>query len=103
MKYILSLLSAGMIQFCLPALMYASESALAESVANTTHTFDPSRGIFMAIVMIIVVALIASEAIHRTLVVFFGASVLILLSYTLGHFIPWFDFLSLDAAFRAID
>ncbi|PID84476.1 citrate transporter [Candidatus Gracilibacteria bacterium] len=99
MKKILSLFLASGGSLLLPSLSYASSHVSEHSEA----VFDPSRGIFMAIIMIIVVGLIASELIHRTLIVFFVASALILLSYTLGHFFPWWDFLTLDKAFVAID
>lgn len=83
----------------LPLLTHATTT----TIPSDGHNFDASRGIFMSLVMLGVIALIASEKIQRTLVVFFVASALIFMSYSLGHFFPWFNFISLESAFASID
>lgn len=57
----------------------------------------------MTLVMFLVITLVATEKVHRTLVVFFIAASLLFLNYTFGHFIPALQFLSLDTAFGSID
>lgn len=57
----------------------------------------------MTLVMFLVITLVATEKVHRTLVVFFIASSLIFLNYTFGYFIPELRFLSLEQAFKSID
>jgi len=57
----------------------------------------------MTLVMFLVITLVATEKVHRTLVVFFIASSLLFLNYTFGHFIPTLQFLDLHSAFAAID
>ncbi len=57
----------------------------------------------MILVMFLVITLVATEKVHRTLVVFFIAASLLFLNYGFGHFIPELRFLSLDQAFAAID
>jgi len=53
--------------------------------------------------MFLVITLVATERVHRTLSVFFIAISLIFLNYSFGHFIPALQVLSLDQAFGAID
>ena len=57
----------------------------------------------MILVMFLVITLVATEKVHRTLVVFFVAASLLFLTYGFGHFIPELQFLTLDQAFAAID
>jgi len=57
----------------------------------------------MTLVMFLVITLVATEKVHRTLVVFFIAAALLFLNYTFGHFFPDLQFLSLEQAFKAID
>lgn len=57
----------------------------------------------MTLVMFLVITLVATEKVHRTLVVFFIASSLLFLNYTFGHFIPELRFLDIHQAFGAID
>lgn len=57
----------------------------------------------MILVMFLVIVLVATERVNRTLVVFFIAASLLFLNYSFGHFIPALQFLSLDQAFAAID
>lgn len=57
----------------------------------------------MTLVMFLVITLVATEKVHRTLVVFFIAAALLTLNYLFGHFIPELQFLSLHDAFAAID
>jgi len=53
--------------------------------------------------MFLVITLVATEKVHRTLVVFFIATSLLFLNYTFGHFIPELQYLSLQQAFSSID
>lgn len=57
----------------------------------------------MTLVMFLVVTLVATEKVHRTLVVFFIAASLIFLNYSFGYFVPELQFLSLEQAFASID
>jgi len=57
----------------------------------------------MTLVMFLVITLVATEKVHRTLVVFFIAASLLFLNYTFGSFIPALQFLDLDRAFASID
>ncbi len=59
--------------------------------------------VIMWLIMLWVIALIATEKVQRTLVVFFVATWLIFLTYTLGSFFPSMSFLTLDQAFSSID
>lgn len=53
--------------------------------------------------MFLVITLVATEKVHRTLVVFFIAASLIFMSYTFGHFFPELKILTLENAFHSID
>lgn len=81
--------------------VFASGSA--EVAAHGSSAFSIISGIFMTLVMFLVITLVATEKVHRTLVVFFIAASLLFLNYTLGHFVPALQFLSLGQAFGAID
>ena len=81
----------------------AFASAVAGEVASHTWEFSLSGWIFMLLVMFLVIILVATERVNRTLVVFFIAASLLFLNYSFGHFIPALQFLSLDQAFAAID
>lgn len=96
-KYIIGALVTG--AAC--AGVFASGSA--EVAAHGSSAFSIASGIFMTLVMFLVITLVATEKVHRTLVVFFIAASLLFLNYTFGHFIPALQFLTLDQAFWAID
>ena len=81
--------------------VFASGSA--EVAAHGSSAFSISSGIFMTLVMFLVITLVATEKVHRTLVVFFIAASLLFLNYTFGSFIPQLQFLSLEQAFKSID
>jgi Na+/H+ antiporter NhaD/arsenite permease-like protein len=81
--------------------VFASGST--EIAAHGSSAFSIASGIFMTLVMFLVITLVATEKVHRTLVVFFIAASLLFLNYTFGHFIPALQFLTLDQAFGAID
>lgn len=90
-----SLLTAG---------VFASGSAeLTTAAAHGSSSFSIASGIFMTLIMFLVITLVATEKVHRTLVVFFIASSLLFLNYAFGHFIPELQFLTLQQAFSAID
>lgn len=72
-------------------------------VARDLSDFSLASGIFMILVMFLVITLVATEKVNRTLVVFFIAASLLFLNYSFGHFIPELQFLSLEQAFAAID
>ena len=81
--------------------VFASGST--EVVAHGSSAFSIVSGVFMALVMFLVITLVATEKVHRTLVVFFIAASLLFLNYTFGSFIPQLQFLNLEQAFRSID
>ncbi len=63
-----------------------------------------SPAFWVALVALLgVYVLIAAELMHRTLAAFLGASVLLVLSYTAGHFDPDWDVITFPDAMRAID
>jgi len=95
-KYIFSLI----VSCILPYQALAAWSPLGE-VSSTN--FSLASGVFMTLVMFLVITLVATEKVHRTLVVFFIAASLIFLNYTFGYFIPELRFLSLEQAFTSID
>ncbi len=82
-----------------PALASASEA----TTSMVHGEFLASAGTFMALIMFLVIVLVATEKVHRTLVVFFIASALIFLTHVFGTFIPGLQFLTLDQAFASID
>jgi Na+/H+ antiporter NhaD/arsenite permease-like protein len=81
--------------------VFASGST--EVVAHGSSAFSIASGIFMTLVMFLVITLVATEKVNRTLVVFFIAASLLFLNYTFGHFIPALQFLDMHQAFSAID
>ena len=81
--------------------VFASGSA--EVAAHGSSAFSIVSGVFMTLVMFLVITLVATEKVHRTLVVFFIASSLLFLNYTFGHFFPALQFLDMHQAFAAID
>ncbi len=81
--------------------VFASGSA--EVAAHGSSAFSLVSGVFMTLVMFLVITLVATEKVHRTLVVFFIAAGLLFLNYTFGFFVPALQFLSLDQAFASID
>lgn len=81
--------------------VFASGSA--DLAAAGSSAFSIASGIFMTLIMFLVITLVATEKVHRTLVVFFIAACLLFLNYTFGHFIPELQFLSLHQAFASID
>ncbi len=96
--------------------------ASAEAVGHVAPTLNMTAGIMMSVIMLIVIGIIATEVIQRTLIVFFVAASLIFLTYVLGEHSPvlgginsllmffWisldssiFNLLTLDQAFASVD
>lgn len=80
-----------------------ASGATTEIVDHGSSAFSIASGVFMTLVMFLVITLVATEKVHRTLVVFFIAASLLFLNYTFGHFIPELQFLTLHQAFSSID
>jgi Na+/H+ antiporter NhaD/arsenite permease-like protein len=75
-------------------------------VAHLDVALDRTRSaaFWAALVALLAVyVLIAAEVMHRTLAAFLGASVLLVLSYTAGHFSPDWVVITFPDAMRAID
>ena len=100
MKYILACLT-GFISLILPFQTFAIWWLYHWD--NMVTNFSLASGVFMMLIMFLVITLVATEKVHRTLVVFFIAASLIFLNYTFGYFIPELRFLSLEQAFLSID
>ena len=103
---LLSSLSMKILFWLILTSVFLIDPVFASSAAweiKEVTTFSLSSGVFMILVMFLVITLVASEKVHRTLVVFFIAASLLFLNYSFGHFIPELQFLSLDQAFAAID
>jgi len=84
-------------------LPFQAFAAWVPATEVSATNFSLASGIFMTLVMFLVITLVATEKVHRTLVVFFIAASLIFLNYTFGYFIPELQFLSLEQAFKSID
>ena len=67
-----------------PALAGASEA----TTSMVHGEFMASAGTFMALIMFLVIVLVATEKVHRTLVVFFIAAALIFMTHVFGTFVP---------------
>ncbi len=91
----------GVLALCL--LNGIDAHASTEVVTHVAPTLNMTAGIMMSIVMLIVIGIIATEAVQRTLVVFFVATSLIFLTYILGSSYEVFNLLTLDQAFASID
>ena len=74
-----------------------------QSIIHTPIEFDLQKTIVTAIILTIVIFIIATEKIHRTMIAFLAATLLILVSETLGYFYPAFEYITLDQAFLSID
>lgn len=86
--------------------VFASGAAPETAWAVAEHgssAFSIASWVFMTLVMFLVITLVATEKVHRTLVVFFIAASLLFLNYTFGHFVPDLQFLNIHQAFSAID
>lgn len=80
-----------------------SFASAAAQTAGWHDVFNLATGILVSLVMFLVITLVATERVHRTLAVFFIAISLLFLNYTFGHFVPALQVLNLDQAFWAID
>lgn len=67
------------------------------------NEFNLFKWIVTSLIMVVLIIIIATERIHRTMAVFLFAASLIFISHTIWHFYPNFEFLTLEAAFWSID
>lgn len=72
-------------------------------MTHTPTAFNLASGILVSLVMFLVITLVATEKVHRTLVVFFIAASLIFMTYTFGYFFPELQILTMERAFGSID
>jgi Na+/H+ antiporter NhaD/arsenite permease-like protein len=75
-------------------------------VASTSISLQRFQGVAFWIALMVFVAvyiLIAFEVVHRTLAAFLGATILLLITHTLGHFSKAFKILTYDQAIRSVD
>lgn len=83
--------------------VFSSSDALVTTATNSPNAFNIAVWILVSLVMFLVITLVATEKVHRTLVVFFIAAALMFMTYAFGHFIPELRVLTLDQAFASID
>jgi Na+/H+ antiporter NhaD/arsenite permease-like protein len=82
----------------------ASGNKLFQAVRNLTMERTVTAGFWIAsIILLLVYVVISLEWMHRTLVSFLGAALIIFITYTLGHWDKSFYILSFDDAMGAID
>jgi Na+/H+ antiporter NhaD/arsenite permease-like protein len=82
----------------------AQGNRLFQAVRNLTMERTISIGFWIAsIVLLLVYVVISLEWMHRTLVSFLGAALIIFITYTLGHWDKSFYIISFDEAMGAID
>lgn len=85
------------------AQSFAASDAIAHTTTHTPNAFNIAVWVLVSLVMFLVITLVATEKVHRTLVVFFIATALMFLTYAFGHFIPELQVLTLHQAFASID
>ncbi len=77
---------------------------LFQAVQNLTMERTVTAGFWIAsIILFLVYVVISLELMHRTLVSFLGAALIIFITYTLGHWDKSFYIISFDDAMAAID
>ena len=75
---------------------------LAHQNISLTRTISPAFWI-ATLILLGVYVLIAFEIMHRTLAAMLGASLLLIITYTAGHFNPQYTILNFEGAMKAID
>ena len=82
----------------------AQGNRLFQGVQNLTLNRTITPGFWIAtIVLLLVYMVISFEWLHRTLIAFLGAALIIFITYTLGHWDRSFYIISFDEAMGAID
>jgi Na+/H+ antiporter NhaD/arsenite permease-like protein len=82
----------------------AQGNKLFQAVQNLTLNRTITPGFWIAtIVLLLVYVVISFEWMHRTLISFLGAALIIFITYTLGHWDKSFYIISFDEAMGAID
>jgi Na+/H+ antiporter NhaD/arsenite permease-like protein len=82
----------------------AQGNKLFQAAQNLTLNRTITPGFWIAaIVLLLVYAVISLEWMHRTLISFLGAALIIFITYTLGHYDKSFYIISFDDAMGAID
>jgi Na+/H+ antiporter NhaD/arsenite permease-like protein len=77
---------------------------LFQAVQNLTLNRTTTAGFWIAtIILLLVYVVISLELMHRTLVSFLGAALILFITYTLGHWDKSFYIISFDDAMGAID
>jgi Na+/H+ antiporter NhaD/arsenite permease-like protein len=83
-----------------------SEDGVHRWVANTTIQLKRMQGSAFWIALVVflgVYVLIAFEIVHRTLAAFLGATLLLFITHTFGHFDEAYNILTWDQALNAVD
>jgi Na+/H+ antiporter NhaD/arsenite permease-like protein len=84
--------------------MDAQGNRLFQTVQNLTMNRTITAGFWIAaLVLLLVYVVISFEWMHRTLISFLGAALIIFITYTLGHWDKSFYIISFDDAMGAID
>ena len=82
----------------------AQGNKLFQAAKNLTLNRTTTAGFWIAaIILLLVYVVISLELMHRTLVSFLGAALIIFITYTLGHWDKSFYIISFDEAMGAID
>ncbi|MDO9532052.1 MAG: ArsB/NhaD family transporter [Deltaproteobacteria bacterium] len=82
----------------------AQGNKLFQAVQNLTLNRTTTAGFWIAsLILLLVYVVISLELMHRTLVSFLGAALIIFITYTLGHWDRSFYIISFDDAIGAID
>ncbi len=83
-----------------------SDDGVHRCVANTVIQLKRMQGAAFWIALVVflgVYALIAFEILHRTLAAFLGATLVLLITHTLGHFDEAYNILTWDQALHSVD
>jgi Na+/H+ antiporter NhaD/arsenite permease-like protein len=84
--------------------MDAQGNKLFQAVQNLTLNRTTTAGFWIAaIILLLVYVVISLELMHRTLVSFLGAALILFITYTLGHWDKSFHIISFNDAMGAID
>jgi Na+/H+ antiporter NhaD/arsenite permease-like protein len=82
------------------------DKGLIRYVSNVTVPMQRFQGTAFWIALVVFIAvyvLIAFEILHRTLAAFLGATVILLITHTIGHFDESFNLLTYEQALHAVD
>ncbi len=86
--------------------LFLIEPAFASNVVESSQSweeFNMFKAIVTSIIMLALIWIIATERIHRTMISFLFAALLIFVSHTIWYFFPdYFQFITLDQAFGSI-